>query len=555
MAEHILETRLLLRYATYNQWMNSDLILKVGEPAVAVFPNNRTVENMSNSAPDYTPPAIGLKIGDGKSRFYALPWVQAVAADVYQWAKSITKPTYSANEIAGLDSYIEEHAGGSGGSSGTAATRRYQIVQGTDDNVNKYYLRYRDDDESTWTVDYNHYIDLNAYAELLEWIGNDINNFSSLGNRTDDHIMWRLSELALADEDQEHRFVTSVSQTNGQITVNKTRPTFNDISGVLNVESGGTGATSFESGQALIGNDTGPIRSIEISTSVESTRTLVYNYAVKAYVDQAVAGLTGAMHFIGESTVVINGAVNPQIPDYDFSKAQPGDVILSDAKEYVWTGGTWRLLGDEGSYAVKGSITNADISDNAAISISKIGNLLELLATKVDKEAGKTLTSNDFTDEDKEKLDLIDDGAQVNKIEHILVNGTEVAPTTIDDVPKSVNIEFLPFTQTEKTKLAQIEEGAQVNKIETITINGTDYVPNGSKKVNITIDQAALDLDVLAGARVPGTTEGQYEDVDIIASTKQLDLARVAKTGYISDLREKADTYITLYCGSSTEVI
>ena len=42
-------------------------------------------------------------------------------------------------------------------------------------------------------------------------------------------------------------------------------------------------------------------------------------------------------------------------------------MVVWEQKEYVWTGGTWRLLGDEGSYAVKGSIRDADIDQDADI--------------------------------------------------------------------------------------------------------------------------------------------------------------------------------------------
>jgi len=66
MAENILETRILLRYGTYNDWMNSEVILKRGEAAIATFPNRvRVIESLSDSSPDNTPPAIGIKIGDG----------------------------------------------------------------------------------------------------------------------------------------------------------------------------------------------------------------------------------------------------------------------------------------------------------------------------------------------------------------------------------------------------------------------------------------------------------------------------------------------------------
>jgi len=44
---------------------------------------------------------------------------------------------------------------------------------------------------------------------------------------------------------------------------------------------------------------------------------------IKAYVDNATAGLTGAMHFVGESTVVITNYsnVDPRITGYVFGNA------------------------------------------------------------------------------------------------------------------------------------------------------------------------------------------------------------------------------------------
>jgi hypothetical protein len=38
MAENILQTRIQLRYDTYTRWMNSNVILKPGETAIAYFP-------------------------------------------------------------------------------------------------------------------------------------------------------------------------------------------------------------------------------------------------------------------------------------------------------------------------------------------------------------------------------------------------------------------------------------------------------------------------------------------------------------------------------------
>ena len=190
MAENILETRILLRCDSYDNWMASNVILLSGEVAIAKMNYVRTL-GYTNATPENTPPAIGLKVGDGVHYFSELPWVQGVAADVYNWAKSAVKPSYTASEIQGLDNYIEEHAGGGSGS-GTITARLYQLIQGTGDNENKYYLQSKGNDDTNWTIDTNHYIDLTDLSRLMEWISNDINNFTTLGNRIASHIQYEV---------------------------------------------------------------------------------------------------------------------------------------------------------------------------------------------------------------------------------------------------------------------------------------------------------------------------------------------------------------------------
>lgn len=160
----------------------------------------------------------------------------------------------------------------------------------------------------------------------------------------------------------------------------------------------------------------------------------------KTYVDSAItnatAGLTGAMHFKGKLDAL------PAAADYD-----AGDVVIVGQKEYVLLDdkGTksWSLLGDEGSYAVKGSIADADIAKNAGIKQSKIDGLTDALDAKLDsttaastyvaKETGKSLIADTLIT----KLSGIDTGAQVNKIESIKANGTllTIAADKSVDIP------------------------------------------------------------------------------------------------------------------------
>ena len=170
MAEHVLETRIQLRYGTYSQWMNSDVILKQGEAAICAFPRNRIIDSLSNSQPENTPPAIGIKIGDGEHYFHELPWVQGIAADVYNWAKQSSKPTYTAQEIQGLQSFVENLV--SGDVEVNIAPRIYQLVHGTDENIDKWYLRYKENnEESPWIVDTSAAIDLTDLTTVVNWLG------------------------------------------------------------------------------------------------------------------------------------------------------------------------------------------------------------------------------------------------------------------------------------------------------------------------------------------------------------------------------------------------
>ena len=98
--------RLSLKYDTLANWNTSSLVLNAGEVGIAVISDSKTLNRDTAQSPQNTPPAIALKVGDGTHTFSQLPWLQAVAGDVYAWAKAATKPTYTASEISDLSNYI-----------------------------------------------------------------------------------------------------------------------------------------------------------------------------------------------------------------------------------------------------------------------------------------------------------------------------------------------------------------------------------------------------------------------------------------------------------------
>lgn len=98
MALNTLNTRIAMRYDTYAHWSaaSANPVLLKGEIAVVEVP-----VSTSEVAQE---PAILFKIGDGVSHFNDLPYLSAIAADVYDWAK---KTTPDASDFPWLTSFIQ----------------------------------------------------------------------------------------------------------------------------------------------------------------------------------------------------------------------------------------------------------------------------------------------------------------------------------------------------------------------------------------------------------------------------------------------------------------
>lgn len=421
--ENVIKSRIQLKYDTLTNWNSSNLVLKKGEVAIAEIPSN--AENSG-----LTPPAIGMKVGDGTKTFIQLPWIQAVSGDVYAWAKAALKPTYDASEITGLSAYIQSVAG-----NGTS----YQIVEGTGNNADKYYLQEQTTGSSTWTTVST--IDLSGTIARIKALEDWADLSYTLAEQINSAVTRSINNLDYTDTAVTHQFVTAVQEVNGKISVSRSALSTDDLaSGTLPVSRGGTGVSSITSGEVVIGNGTSGVTTKAIDSTVTNESTnLITSGAVKAYVDSIMEGLGNAMHFIGIATnpITNGGTTNPGITGYSIVIAKAGDVVLYDNKEYVWDGSSWQLLGDEGSYAIKGSIVDADIASNANIAQSKISGLTAALNDKVDKESGKGLSEANFTSGEKTKLQGIETGAEVNIIEAVKVGDTAL---TVDSTDRSVTL-------------------------------------------------------------------------------------------------------------------
>lgn len=97
-ATKTLNTRIQLKYDTFQNWTTNNPTLLAGEIAVVEVPTEQGSVSQV--------PAVLIKVGNGTQAFNNLAWGSALAADVYPWAKASTKPTYQASEIQGLEDFI-----------------------------------------------------------------------------------------------------------------------------------------------------------------------------------------------------------------------------------------------------------------------------------------------------------------------------------------------------------------------------------------------------------------------------------------------------------------
>lgn len=237
----------------------------------------------------------------------------------------------------------------------------------------------------------------------------------------------KVATLSNTDAAVAGEFVTEVKETDGIVAVKRAKLAASDIPALTHDKISDWGTELAKKQDTL--------------TIADSYNAETNPVATKKTVTDAVAGLSGAMHFIGQSTTDPTLPAGPTIEGVTSYAA--GDVVTFGTKEYVKDkAGTWVLLGDEGSYAVKGAISNADIADDAAIAQSKIAGLPDALANRytkdeadgkfVAKETGKSLVSDTLI----AKLEGVAEGAQANVVEKVKVNGTALTP----DSTKSVDI-------------------------------------------------------------------------------------------------------------------
>ena len=242
----------------------------------------------------------------------------------------------------------------------------------------------------------------------------------------------------------------------------------------------------------------------------------------KSDLDAAVAGLAGAVHFIG---------VKESLP----ASGNNGDIVIVGNKEYVYStsDNNWHELGDETIYAVKGEIVDANIKADAAIAQSKIAGLTDALAAKANTADLGTMASETAAN-------------YIKKTEAVgyddILTATAAGATYETKTDASSKLTAAKeYTNTELGKLVLTEvsagEGQIIDKIS--QANGK---VSASTRAIVAADIPALAIDKITGLQAA-----------LDAKAADGDLARIAKTGSVMDLVQNTGDVLIFDCGNSTE--
>ena len=613
MPDKVLNTRIALRYDTYENWMSSTVILKRGEVAIATIPTGDTSGSSQHL------PAVLMKVGDGNHTFKDLKWTQAVAADVPTWAKQANKPSYSANEIEGMEDYINKTI--------TDTDTQYTLVKGANDYEWKLMSRAKGEEAYTNLVATLTIPDKTADITALQGLVGDTKVSTQIANAiaalkldetyeakgtadtvkaallgdaaTEYNTLGKLEDAVLAVKETaeskttmaevEAKNYATKSEAQGYAsavlgnadtdtadskTVYGARKYADSLNSAMDgrvdaletaIGAGGSVGTQIDEKIALLDMDEVAVGAGEIIEKISQTdgkvtaskRKLVAtdipelaiskitdlqttldgkqatvawqsdNYdpatnkaITKSDLDAAVAGLAGAVHFIGVVDALPGTANN-------------GDICIFGHKEYVYatSDNSWHELGDETIYAVKGQIKDADIASDASIAQSKIAGLTDALNAKANASDLGTMAG-------EEKTDYVTK-ADASGYNDILTK--TVASTTYE-------------TKTDATAKLTEAKGYTDSSIQGLDV---DEVAVGTGEILSTISETdgkiAVTKRALVAADIPELAISKITDLQtsLEAKANDADLAAIAKSGSTDDLVQGTMTLI-FDCGDST---
>lgn len=638
-----LQTRIALKYDSYENWTTNNPVLLAGELAIATIPAGTSVPTKSPREMQDLPNVV-MKVGDGSSHYNDLKFVSALAADVYDWAKAAQKPSYDASEILNLKEFVEDI-------SDIDTNTQYTIVEVAESEGFKFELKYKDLADSDYkSFNTPVYIDLTGanarlkaaekkleelagegegsiadmIADAIAGLDAEINQTAgadglALHIKEVDGVVTELTgSIAANTYDAYGAAETAAKAVQGETTqtVKGNEDAIKTINGEdagksmkeVAIREAGTAIAALDYNVYVAGEAEGQVISF-VGTVSEADgvisaekRDLVFESSYNATtnkaatmkdVTDAVADLNGAMHFAGVSTTdPVNDKVT--IEGKDDYVAESGDVVIYNTVEYVYDGTKWVQLGDE---TLAGKLIAAldvpDITVGADSTLSVIGETDGVIhATPVKIQIAQSQVTGL-----EDRIGAIEDAlgeegdlpkqVKANTDAIAVINGEDTgksmrevgaeeaakAVAALDQDDAAVEGKYVASVKQVDGKIEvtradlpvipdlELEEGTvaapsdrEVTVIADIDVAGhkiTDKRVNVATMAGVAAALADLDNDKDVSS-VKHVMTGVTQVDGAITSIDEVQLADVAFSGDIKDLKETADTYVVFNCGTSS---
>ena len=553
----VFQTRIQLKYDTYENWIAADPILKKGEMAIATIPEGNTTSKLQNL------PNVVLKIGDGANKYSILPFVSGLAADVYSWAKASTKPSYAASEITGLQEAIEQY-------SDYDTNTQYRIVQAVNEEKvaipGKYQLQSKEL-SGDWQNVTDSLIDVtDAFGRIatlettIEGLTGGAGSIASQINAAIKKLNATISNRTNENAVNADGLDVTIVQENGtlkSVTATIKEGTYDAAgaaSDVLGKDSDAAGAATVYGANKAAAAAQAKAEEAATAAAQEVTdrEAAIARLSYTGY-DAGVADNSETISFVGEISEA-NGVVSATKRDLKFKTAynsennkvateadvkavvdkfsksltykgmldklptdvsgyKAGDVIIVDKLEYIFDGTKFDQFGDEGiADAVKKSLTSEaqpGATNKTITSIVQTNGMVTATydeisisgdQVKLDKEGGAAGEKETLT----ERLTSIKEGASAEVTalaQRVNANTTAINVLngdveTVGSVDKKINDKVKGLVSTVS------QDAAEANGQLALTVvqeNGTLTSVSGSIKAG-TYDAAGAAAAVLGGS-------------------------------------------------------
>lgn len=494
--EKVLQTRIVNKHASLNDWSSSNLVLKEGEIALAklttILPDGGTEDNFV------------AKIGVEGKKFSESAWLYAKASDVYGWAKAAAKPNYNSTEIARGGSTVEadleaaeteinllKAAIGDGGSVADAIKAAIEAL-----------------DENTWAAEDG--------IKFVTAVGETDGKISVTRRALTAADIPALGmdkitglETALAGKVDNGDFTSAISTINGTIDTNAqtaakaTAAVAEDLAEY--VESNNNRVKAIEDDYTTAAQ-AGSIAEAKVNalangavndnaTAIGVNTAAIANLAGDGRSNETVKGNADAIALLREQIGNVANVMNFRgvsvkgegtVAGHDIVDPKNGDVIIYGDAEYVYNvvdeTGTWVKFGDasdnataisglqdkvaviEADLGTDGRITNAIAAADAkgaqgiadalavknrvdAIEAPETGYLAQAAATAQDKADKALKDAKDYTDG---QIDLVEDSVST-------LNGTVTDHIANKSNPHEVDKEDVGLGNVDNKSVAEIK--------------------------------------------------------------------------------------------------